>query len=143
MRTLLFILAALIFGSGCKTKEEILQAAEEKGKDMAEAKARVVKGVGEALEGEGKTAGESLAKGSAQVVRGIEGGATEGFGALPITVSSELGGAGMKAERAAIHRDDPKTPQVKVYLVLDKPYKGKLTLLAKSKDDKEVGRSKL
>jgi hypothetical protein len=143
MRTLLFIVAFSLVGAGCKTKEEILQAAEQKGQDMTEAKARVVKGVGEALEGEGKVAGEALAKGSAQVVRGIEGGATEGFAAVPITVAAELGAVGLKAERAALHRDDPKTPQIKVYLVLDKPYKGKLTLVAKSKEGKEVGRSKL
>jgi hypothetical protein len=129
--------------SGCKSKEEILQAAEEKGQLVTEKNARLVKGVGEALEGEGKVAGEQLAKGTAQVVRGIEQGVVDGASTIPITVLEGTGGGTLKAERAAIHRDDPKTPQIKVYLVLDKPYKGPLTLLAKSKDGKEVGRSKL
>lgn len=134
----------------CKSKEEALQAAEEKARFLAEEKARLVKGVGEGLEKEGKIAGEQLAKGAAQVVRGVEGGAVEGISALPISVAEALGAAGLKAERAALHREEARgaghaspVPQVKVYLVLDKPYKGELTLVARSKEGKEVGRSKL
>jgi hypothetical protein len=147
MRTssLIFTLSLLTTAAafGCKTKEEILKAAEDKGQTLTETKARLVKGVGEGLQGEGKTAGEALAKGSAQVVRGVEEGAVEGFSAIPVAVSEALTTNGMKAERAAIHRVDPKMPQIKVYLVLDKAYKGPLTLIAKSKEGKEVGRSKL
>src|SRR5687767_3980509 len=99
---------------GCQTKEEILKKAEEQGQLVTEKKARLIKGIGEGLEKEGKAAGEQLAKGSAQVVRGVESGAVEGFSAMPIMIAESLVTAGVKAERAAIHRDDPKVPQIKV-----------------------------
>jgi hypothetical protein len=127
----------------CKSREEALNEAQEQGKFLAEKKARLVKGVGEALEGEGKAASEQLAKGSAQVVRGAESGVVEGFSAIPIATSESLTTIGLKAERAAIHRDDPKTPQIKVYLVLDKAHKGDLTLIARNASQSEVGRSRI
>lgn len=136
-------LSALALLSACKSKEEVLKHAEEQGQLLAEKKARLVKGVGEGLQTEGKAAGEEVAKGAAVVARGIAQGATEGFNNLPLTITPELGAAGMKAERAAVLREDAKTPQVKVYLVLDKPFKGELTLITRSKEGSEVGRSKL
>jgi hypothetical protein len=142
-RYVLIALASVVLLTQCKSKEEILKAAEEKGEIMVEKQARLVKGIGQGLQNEGKTAGEQLAKGSAEVLRGVESGAVDGFSSMPISVSESLSGAGIKAERAALHREDPKSPQVKVYLVLDKPYKGDVTLLARSKDGKEVGRSKV
>lgn len=138
------IAGALLVGTiACKSKEEVLKAAEEKGQLIAEKKARLVKGIGEGLQNEGKAASEALAKGSAQVIRGGASGAVEGFSNLPISVAEVLTMAGVRAERAAIHRDDPKVPAVKVYLVLDKPYKGDLTLLASTQQGSEVGRSKI
>src|SRR5688572_4300675 len=137
------LMAAAFLTTACKSKEEALKAAEDEAQFMAEKKARLVKGVGQALEGEGKAAAETLAKGSAQVVRGVESGAVEGFSDVPIAVSANLASAGVKGERAALLRDDPKKPKVKVYLVLDKPYKGDLTLIGRTADDKEVGRSKI
>lgn len=134
----------------CKSKEEILNAAEAEGQLLAEKKARLAKGVGEGLQGEGKSASESVLKGVAQVVRGGVSGAVEGATDLPISAGPALTEAGLKAERAAIFEDTPagedagaRRHSIKVYLIFDKPFAGALNLIGRDTQGREAGRAKV
>lgn len=141
----LFVVAVAFALSGCccKSREEKLKAAEEAGDLAVSEKARVVKGMGNALDKEGTGAGESIGKGAARVLKSIGGGTMDGFNELTITTSPELTAAGLKGERANIASIDGKQNNVKVYLVFDKPFKGDLTLLLRDKSNREAGRSKI
>lgn len=142
-RIFVLTMAFALSGCCCKSKEEKLKAAEEAGDMVVSEKARVLKGMGNALDKEGTVAGESLAKGAARVVKSVGGGAMEGFNELTIKTSDALTTAGLKAERAGIAAIDGKQNQVKVYVIFDKAYKGDLQLILRDKSDKEAGRSKI
>lgn len=142
-RLLVVTVAFALSGCCCKSKEEKLKAAEEAGDLAVSEKARVLKGMGNALDKEGAGAGESLAKGAARVVKSMGGGAMEGFNELTIRTSDALKASGLKAERAGIAAIDGKQNQVKVYVIFDKPFKGDLQLILRDKNDHEAGRSKI
>ena len=130
-------------GCCCKSREEKLKAAEEAGDLAVSEKARVVKGMGNALDKEGTGAGESIGKGAAKVLKSIGGGTMDGFNELTIETAPALTTAGLKAERANIAALDGKQNQVKVYVIFDKPFKGDLTLVLRDKANREAGRSKI
>lgn len=127
---------------GCKSRDELLAAAEAEGQLMAEKKARLAKGVGEALKGEGASAAEALSEGTGKVLGSAGRGLERGLADLPIEVGADLTEQKIRAERAAHHREGG-IPQIKVYLVNDAPFKGTLQLLVKDTAGKEVGRSRL
>lgn len=140
---LTFVVSLSLAGCCCKSREEKLKAAEEAGDMAVSEKARVVKGMGNALDKEGTGAGEAIGKGATKVLKSIGGGAMEGLNELAITTSPELTTAGLKAERANIAAIDGKQNQVKVYVVFDKAYKGDLTLILRDKANREAGRAKV
>ena len=142
-RLLVFTLLLSVSGCLCRSREEKLAAAEARGELMASEQARLAKGIGDSLDKEGTVAGESFAKGAARVIKSVGSGAETGFVALQVKVSDALGKQGLKAERASVASLDDKHNAVKVYLVLDKAFKGDLTLVLRDKDGKEAGRSKL
>jgi len=142
-------LGVLAASPGCKkTREEMIQEAEDKGRELTEKKAGIVKGVGDGLQGEGKKASESVAKGASGVLKSGMQGAKAGFVELSVTASEQLASAGIKVERASIVNDPKETDPgkrnrlVTAYLVLDKPFKGKITMIAKDSAGKELGRAK-
>ncbi len=140
------LLAVLLLLAACKSKEEILNAAEEKGKTLAEEKARLAKGIGEGLSNEGKGAAEAVGKGVAEVMRGTVKGVVDGASTLPLEVAADLSDKGIRAQRAALHEEtvDGKPARgVKVYLLNEKPFTGDLTLLLLDQQGLEIGRSKL
>jgi hypothetical protein len=150
--TLLVTLALYLLATSMacqKSREEMIQEAEAQGRDMTEKKAGILKGVGDGLQGEGKKASESVAKGASGVVKSGLQGAEKGFVELSATVAESLTGAGVKVERASIPTPseipdaDKRKRTVKVYMVLDKPYAGDITLVARDSDGKELGRTKL
>ena len=138
--SLILMLALAAFA--CKSREEVLAAAEAEGKLLAEKKARLAKGVGEALKGEGASAAEALSEGTGKVLGSAGRGLERGLDDLTIEVGAALVEQKIRAERAARHRDGA-IPQIKVYLVNDAPFKGTLLLLARDGSGKEVGRSRL
>lgn len=143
----LVVLGATLSLAACKTREEQLQAAENDGQFLAAKKSKLVEGIGKGLQVEGKKAGESLLKGATGVLKAGLKGAEEGLFALPVLATEELSQAGLKVERASMHKEkgddgEERYRAVKVYVVFDKPYKGELTLLARDDDDKELGRAK-
>ncbi|EYF05703.1 hypothetical protein [Chondromyces apiculatus] len=143
-------LVLLASSTGCKkTREQIIQEAEEKGREMTEEKAGIVKGVGDGLQGEGKKAGESVAKGATGVVKAGFQGAKQGIVELAPTISEQLTAAGVKIERASMPLAEEvpdaakRKRSVKVYLILDKPFAGDITLIARDSGSKELGRTKM
>jgi outer membrane murein-binding lipoprotein Lpp len=127
--------------SGCKSREEVLQAAEAEGKLLAEKKARLAKGVGEAMKGEGAAAAESLSEGAGTVLNSVGRGLEKGLDTVEISAGADLAEQKIKIERAARHREGG-TPAVKAYLVTEAAFKGTLQLIARDKDGKEVGRAR-
>lgn len=134
-----FVLAPL---AGCKSKEELLKAAEEEGRLLAEKKARMAKGVGEALKDEGAAAAEALGEGTGKVLDGVGRGLEKGLEAVEISTSDALLESKLHAERAGRHREGD-APAIKVYVVLEAPFKGTLSLVGRDGEGKEVGRSKV
>jgi hypothetical protein len=126
----------------CKSREEVLAAAEAEGKLLAEKKARLAKGVGEALKGEGATAAEALTEGTGKVLNSAGRGIEKGLDDVEVTIGADLVEQKVKAERGARHRE-AQVPTIKVYLVNDAPFKGTLQLLAKDANGKEIGRARL
>lgn len=142
-------LSLLATSAGCKSREEKIKAAEETGRDLTEQKAGLLKGVGDGLQGEGKKASEALTKGASNVVKSGLQGAEKGFVELTPTLSEQLTSVGVKAERASmplaseIADAAQRKRTLKVYLVLDKPFAGDITCIARDSENREVGRTKM
>ena len=86
MRRLIGLLVFTCLATGCKSREEKLQAAEEQGNLLAATKARVVKGVGEALKTDGKEAAQSVTEGSGEVVKAVGAGFDKSLSQVKLAV---------------------------------------------------------
>ncbi len=128
---------------GCKSKEEKLQAAEETGNTLTATKARLVKGVGEALQKEGKEAAEKVSQGVGEVVKGVGSGVEKGLLEVKLEVQAQLAAKGIAATRATRGDQGAQTHAVSVYLVLEKPVDASLELRAYDEQDREVGRTQV
>jgi hypothetical protein len=129
--------------ASCKSKEEKLQAAEDTGNTLAATKARLVKGVGEALQKEGKEAAEKVTQGVGEVVKGVGSGVEKGLLEVKLDVQKELGPKGLSATRATRGDQGASAHAVSIYLVLEKPLKTSLELRAFDEQDREVGRTQV
>ncbi len=131
-----------VAGFGCKDREEQLQAEESKGNLLAAKKAKLVEGVGKALQDEGKTAAEAITRGSSDVLRAAGKGFDQGLSQVKLAAHEGLAPRGIGATRAAV-RKDQQTRAVTVYVTLDQPFKGPLELRAYDTEGQEVGRSRV
>jgi hypothetical protein len=135
--------------SGCKSREEQLEDAEEDAKFMADKKAAMVKGLGEALKGRGAEGAQSLGEGVGDVLKGVAKGIDTSLGSIRIESTPAVAEKGLHAERAnqswggddAAKDGEKRQEKVSVYLIYDKPFQGELVLRALEKDGKEVGRA--
>jgi hypothetical protein len=135
-------LAAALALSGCKSKDEILRAAEEKAQLEAEKKARMAKGIGEALSGAGQEASEALGKGVGDVLKGAERG-VDRSGLLDVRVAADVAQLGLKVERGERGGNgDCKSKVVQLYLVYDRAVKQPLELRAFDAAGRELGRAR-
>ena len=132
-------MAVLVLVS-CKSREERLQAAEDKGDLLVSEKARLVKGIGNGLDTEGSAASESLLKGAAKVIKSAGKGAVEGWTEVPLALDGTLTSKGMKVERIGLLT---ASNQVKAYLITEKAMEADLTMFLRDKEGRESGRSKL
>lgn len=142
MRRILPLLALTLVCAGCKSREEKLAAEEEKGNLLVAAKAKLAKGVGEALKNEGKEAAGVLSEGTGEVVKAVGGGFDKSLGQVKLAVDQGLAPKGIGATRAA-RNDRQAKHAVSVYVTLDQPYAGSLELRAFDASNAEIGRSKL
>lgn len=143
MRRLIGLLVFTCLATGCKSREEKLQAAEEQGNLLAATKARVVKGVGEALKTDGKEAAQSVTEGSGEVVKAVGAGFDKSLSQVKLAVHQELQPKGVGATRAARQDAAAARHSVSVYVTVDKPYSGPLELRAYDAANLEIGRAKV
>jgi hypothetical protein len=141
-RSLPLVLVVCALVVGCKSREEQLQDAEDKGNLLAAKKARLVEGVGKALQGEGKDAAEAVTKGGGEVLKAAGKGFDQSLAQVKLSVHEALPPKGIGGTRAAIHREKEKRA-VTVYVTLDQPYTGALELRAFDAENQEIGRSKV
>jgi hypothetical protein len=137
-RTLL--LFALLAVAACKSKEEKLASAEQQAQLLAETKARLAKGIGEAMQGEGKAAAQAVAAGAGEMVKGIGKGLDKSIKEVKVLVAANLAEQGVKVTRGS-HGEGGEGKVVSVYVVFDKPYAGSLELRALDEAKAEVGRA--
>lgn len=133
---------ALLATSGCKSREEQLQAAEDDGNLLAAKKAKLIEGVGKALENEGKQAAEAVTRGSGEVIKAVGKGFDQSLTQVKLNLHEGLPAKGVAGSRAALHREKEKRA-VTVYVTLDKAYQGPLELRAYDAAKAEIGRAKV
>lgn len=144
MRTLQVVaVAVLASGCLCKSREEKLQAAEEEGNLLAATKAKLIKGVGEAVKKEGKEAAETVVEGTGEVVKGIGQGLEKGLMAVKVKADESLATHGVAVTRAARGEQGTAAHTVTAYVTFEKAFKGTLELRAYDATDAEVGRAKV
>lgn len=143
MRRLIALIVFTSLATGCKSREEKLQAAEEQGNLLAATKAKMVKGVGEALKNEGKEAAQAVTEGAGEVVKAVGTGFDKSLGQVKFAAHQELGAKGIGATRAARGETAAAQHTVTVYVTLDKPYTGPLELRAFDNANQEIGRVKV
>jgi hypothetical protein len=127
----------------CKSREEQMKDAEDKGNLLAATKAKMVKGVGEALKTEGKEAAETVTEGVSEVVKGLGAGVEKGLLAVQVEVQGELSAKGVTATRAARGEAGAKEHSVTVYVATEKPFTGTLELRAYDGQNREAGRAQV
>jgi hypothetical protein len=127
---------------GCKrkTKEEVLQGAEDKTRFETEKVARQAQGIGEGLQGAGKKGARSLSKGVGDVFRGTAQGFDESLAAVTVKPGPGLAEAGLQVDRAARRPD--AVPTVTVYVQSARAFAGTLQLRALDDGGREVGRAR-
>lgn len=134
-------LLSLLVLAGCRSREEKLKAAEEEGNLLAAAKARMVKGVGDAMKTEGKDAIQSVSEGTGVMVKAAGSGFDKSLSQVKVAVLPALAQQGIGVTRASRHHESGKGKAVTVYVLFDKPYSGRLELRAYDAERLEVGRS--
>lgn len=144
MRTLpLVVLTAALAVSACKSREEKLQAAEDEGNLLVAAKAKLIKGAGEAVKKEGKEAAEAVAAGTGELVKGLGAGIEKSLKEVTVKPHESLATSGITATRATRGEDGTKAHTVTAYLSFEKPWTGALEMRAFDEQDREVGRVKV
>ncbi|MDP5238929.1 hypothetical protein Q9Q94_05275 [Uliginosibacterium sp. 31-16] len=135
------IVGAACAMAGCKNREEQLEAERSKGAEMVEDKAALVKGVGQALQNDGKKAAAEITTGVGKVFGGVAEGVDRAHEAK-IALDASASGRQLKSERAVLlGADGEKKDGVKVYVLSAQAFKGKLQLRAVDGKGSEVGRS--
>lgn len=124
----------------CKSREEKLNDAEDQGNLLAATKARMAKGVGEAMKKEGKEAAETVTQGVGEMVKGVGAGVEKGLLEVKLEVQGDLSAKGVTANRAARGEAGAREHSITVYVATEKPYTGTLELRAYDEQDREAGR---
>ncbi len=142
MRLLVAVIVSACVLVGCKSREEKLQAAEEKGNLLTATKAKMVKGVGEALKHEGREAAEAVSEGTGEVVKALGAGFDKSLEQVKLTVSAPVAAKGISVTRAA-RSDSGKTHAVSAYVKAEAAFTGPLELRAFDRDNQEIGRTRI
>jgi len=138
----LILLLANAF-TGCKTKEEKLQEAEEDGQMLVQEPSKMLKGAGDALKKEGKEAAESISEGAGELVKGITSGFDKSLNKVDVRLAIEIQES---VELGRVSKsnapDDDGNNTVSAFLDPKEDLKGVFTLKAFDADGVEIGRSK-
>lgn len=140
-RLLVAVCALSVSSCLCASREEKLKKSEDEANLAASMKARMVKGVGEALKTEGKDAAKVVAEGSGETLKAVGAGFDKSLNQVKIGAIQELAAKGLGGTRASL--DEANKHTVAVYVTMEKPYTGPLELRVYDGEDKEVGRAKV
>lgn len=143
MRLLPVLMLCALSACLCKSREQQLQDAEDKGNLLAATKARLAKGVGEAMKKEGKEAAEKVTEGVGEMVKGVGAGVEKGLKEVQVAVHEDLSAKGVTTTRATRGESGTEAHSVTVYVTNEKAYAGTLELRAFDEKDQEVGRTQV
>ncbi|MFC7422156.1 hypothetical protein ACFQNF_20060 [Iodobacter arcticus] len=140
------ILAALTLGlllSACgQSREEELKEQHSKGAELVEDKAAMAKGLGDALQKDGKDAARSITQGVGGVMKGMAQGVDFVEADFKIQLSESAKSKQLKAERAVLQEKNADGQKgLKVYVLSEQAFNGKLQLRALDEKGNELGRS--
>ncbi len=138
MKTKLIVAVALVALVGCKSKEERLKQAEAEGKELAEMKARLIKGVGEGIKGEGAEATKVVAEAGGELVKAANSGIDSSLAAVKVTCTPATTEKGINVTRASRME---KKHTISAFVKLDKAFSGPLQLRAFDDKKNEIGRA--
>lgn len=141
--TLLAVTAVLLSACFCKSREEKLKDAEDEGNLLVAAKARLLKGAGEAVKKEGKEAAETIAEGTGEVFKGLGKGIEKGLMEVKIKPHESVAANGLGLTRAARGEEGTAKHTITAYITFEKAFAGSLELRAYDSEEREVGRAKL
>lgn len=135
------VMSALLCACG-KSREEELKEQHSKGAELVEDKAAMAKGLGDALQKDGKDAACSLTQGIGGVVKGMAQGVDSLEADFKIQLSDSAKSQQLKAERAVLQEKNAEGQKgLKVYVQSAQAFKGKLQLRASDDKGSEIGRS--
>ncbi|WP_194114820.1 hypothetical protein [Chitinilyticum piscinae] len=141
-RMMAALLLALLATACSKTREEELQEQHSKGAELVEDKAAMAKGVGDALQKDGKAAAESVTAGVGNLVKGVAKGVDQVEASYKIELHDSAKGKQLKAERAVmIDKDVDGQKGIKAYIISPQALNGQLQLRALDEKGQEIGRS--
>lgn len=135
--------AVLLSACLCKSREEKLKDAEEKGNLLVATKAKLLKGAGDAVKKEGKEAAESIAEGTGEVVKGLGKGIDKGLLEVKLKPHESVAANGLGVSRAARGEDATANHTITAYVTFEKAFAGVLEVRAYDTEDREVGRAKV
>lgn len=143
MRLMVFTCLLLLSSCLCKSREEKLASAEEEGNFLLAAKARMVKGIGEAAKKEGKEAMETVVEGGSEIIKGGAQGLEKGLMAVKFKLDDTVTFNGINITRAARGESGTEQHTVTAYVTFDRPFTGMLELRAYDASNVEVGRTRV
>lgn len=142
--SLLFVMFAVLLSAClCKSREEKLKEAEEEGNTLLAAKARLVKGAGEAVKKEGKEAAQAIAEGTSEVFKGLGQGFEKGLKNMKHKLHESVAANGLGITRVVRGEEGTAQHTLTAYFSFEKPFVGTLEMRAYDSEDREVGRSRI
>jgi len=124
----------------CLSKDEIKDKAEAESKFLVEKESRIVKGIGEALKGDGKDAAASVSEGIGEVFKGASEGFDESLTKVSVVLKDSLANYAELGRTGKHTCDSTKETSVSVYMIFNKEFEGKVLLKAYDGDNVELGR---
>lgn len=143
MKFKLVIIAIALITFSCRSKEEKLQRAEDKGSTAVSKKARFVEGAANALKNEGKEAVETASEGLGEVIKAVNTGFEKSFNDITVEADSAFAANFEMGQCDKKYSDSNGGKKVVMYLIANKNYNGKAILKAYNKSNIEVGRSSI
>lgn len=141
-RICLVVMSALLLAACGQSREEELKEEHDKGAEVVEDKAALIKGAGEALKKDGKDAAESLSAGVGSLIKGVAGGVDQAQSDFKVSVSDGASSRALSVTRIVMSDATASAGKgVKVYVTSGQSFKGRLQLRAFDGKNVEIGRS--
>jgi hypothetical protein len=141
MRTIVLI-TSLVVCLSCKTREEKIKEANEKGKFLVEEKTSYAKGVGEALSKDGKEAAEKVSEGVGEVFKGLNKGFDKSFVKAEVRPVADVEKFLKLGRAGRSENDSTGMTNIAMYIIFVADCDRQFILKAFDDEDVELGRVK-